>query len=144
MINLLKELYLTVFTLGFRLGKKGGWDRISMGLGLILNMGNGVLLISLIIIFSLSGIRQCIEIHEKNIIKIDPSWELCSVVAIYYVNFYILVTSGYGTRFEREFDNIEKRKKKLLLISGILLVVATMVFVSWVRSVHQRLFYGHP
>jgi hypothetical protein len=53
MIRFFKELYLTMFTLGYKSGIAGGWQRTNRRFGIIMDEGKGVLLVSLIIIFIL-------------------------------------------------------------------------------------------
>jgi hypothetical protein len=103
----LKKVYLTGFTLGFRFRAPkclgGGW-------GPIIDAGKGVAFVWLIEFLTLKGIEQSVEIHfGTRFSSFDSSpWELVTVLAIYYVNYYVLITHGYGIKFEREFTHLKK------------------------------------
>jgi hypothetical protein len=135
----LKELYLTGVALGFRFRAPqqlgGGW-------GPIIDTGKGVLIVSLIVFLILKGIESCVEIHVGTRFSFDSSpWELASVLALYYANYYLLVSRGYGIKFEREFTHLKKSRKVHLVVSCVVVVLATIVFTDYSRSACQRYFH---
>ena len=105
MIRFFKELYLTVFILGFRarFPKRygGGW-------GPIIDAGKGVGFLWLIEFFILKGIESYVEIHVGTRFSFDSTqWERAIItLALYLPNYYILVTRGHGIKFEREFTHL--------------------------------------
>ena len=140
MLRFLKEVYFTAFTLGYKFSLAGGWKRINSRFGVIMDQGKGVFLVSIIIFFSLFGIKQCVEIHLGKRLSFDETlWELLAVLAIYYVNLYILVTRGYGVRFEREFNNLTKSRKIILITACSVLMLAVTAFCLYWRDDYLHL-----
>jgi hypothetical protein len=140
MLRFFKELYFTVFTLGYKFNFAGGWKRINSRFGVIMDQGKGVFLVSIIMFFVLFGIKQCVEIHlGKKLAFDDTLWELLAVLAIYYVNLYILVTRGYGVKFEREFNNFTKSKKIILITTCSVLMFGVMAFCLYGRDSYLHL-----
>ena len=143
MIRFLKELYLTWFTIGFRLRAPqqlgGGW-------GTTIDAGKGVLLVCLIAFFILKGIESYIEIYVGTRFSFDSSqWERVAItLALYYANYYVLVTCGHGVKFEREFTHLKKSRKVLLLVSCVVLLLATIAFCIYSDSAYQRFFHIVP
>ncbi len=139
MIRFLKELYLTGFTLGFRFRIAGGWGRWVPSLGPIMDAGKGVFFVWVIMFLILEGIKSYIEIHVGT--QVNSPWEFAAVMALYFANHYILVTRGHGIKFEREFDNLEKNRKNLLLASCGVMGLATIAFSIYLGFAYQRFFH---
>jgi hypothetical protein len=135
MLRFLKELYLTMFTLGFRF-------RIGDGLGPTMDAGKGVLLICVIILFIFNGIKSYIEIYVGTRFNFDSAlWERAAIIlAIYLPNNYILDTCGHGIKFEREFTNLKKSRKVLLVMSCAMVLLATIVFGICSDSAYRHFF----
>ncbi len=51
MVRFLKEICLTVFTLGYKARIAGGWGRMNPRLGIIMDTGKGVLVVWLTAFF---------------------------------------------------------------------------------------------
>jgi hypothetical protein len=143
MTRFFKELYLTMFTIGFRFRAP---QRFGGGWGPIIDAGKGVLLVCLIAFFILKGIESYIEFHVGTRFSFDSSkWEMAAItLALYLPNYYVLVTRGHGIKFEREFTHLKKSKKVLLLVSCAVLLLATMAFCIYSDSAYQRFFHIVP
>lgn len=140
MIRFFEELYLTVFTLGYKFRIAGGWGRINPRFGIIMDTGKGVLLVWLTAFFIIFGIKQYIEIHIGTKFSFDSTpGEMVAVLALYYANHYILVIRGHGVRFEREFNNLKKSKKILLVTTCAVIMLAAIVFSLHMRDVYQHI-----
>jgi hypothetical protein len=138
MIRFLKEIYLTWFTVGFRLRSGRGW-------GPIMDAGKGVFIIAIIMFFILAGIEGYIEIFVGTKILFSSRWAFIAAgLAVYYANYYVLITRGHGLRFEREFDNLKKSRKVLLQVSCAVLLIMTIVFINFSLSAYHRFFHIIP
>jgi len=146
MIQFLKELYLTVFALGYKSGIAGGWQRMNRRFGIIMDIGKGVLLVWLIEFFILKGIESYIEIRVGTKFSFDSSlWAKIAIsFAIYYANYYVLVTRGHGIKFESEFNNLKKTRKVLLVVSFVVLLLATIALTVCSVSDYQHSFHIIP
>lgn len=144
MIKFLKELYLTAYTLGYRSpGKAGGWQRLNRQVGIIMDQGKGVLLVSMILIFIFLGIMNFIEIRIGRKFSVDSTLNgALLVLADYYVNLYILITRGHGIRFEQEFNQLRKTRRVLLVTTCVVLMLAAFAFLLHVRDAYLRLPSG--
>jgi len=143
MVRFFKQLYLTGFTVGFRLRMP---ERLGGGWGPIIDAGKGILVVSLIAFINLTNIADWIEIHNGTRFSFDsdPWVTKAAVLALYLMNYYVLVTRGHGIKFEREFNHLEKSRKILLLVSFGVLLLATVAFSIYSISAHQRFFHIIP
>ncbi|MGP8201461.1 MAG: hypothetical protein ACLQU4_18375 [Limisphaerales bacterium] len=144
MIRLFKELYLTGFTIGFRLRMP---ERLGGGWGPIIDAGKGVALLSIIALINLTNIMDWIEVYGGTKFSFDSSrWAQCAIALVFYfANYYILVTCGHGIKFEREeFKNLKKSRKVLLIVSFAVLLLITIVFSIYSTSAYQHFFHIVP
>ena len=135
MIRFFRELYLTWFTLGFRFRTGRGW-------GPIIDAGKGVLFALIIQLLILSGIEQHIEIFIGTRLLFNSGiWVFIPAgLAIYFANYWVLISCGHGIRFEREFDNLNKPRKVLLLVSCVVLLLAATTFFAYSVSAYHSYF----
>jgi hypothetical protein len=134
MIRFFRDLYLTFFTVGFRarapqeLG--GGW-------GPIVDAGKGVVVVCLIELLILKGLTSCIKAVVGTGLFFDSSeWKiLATSLALYVLNYYMLVKCGYGIKFEREFTDLKRSRKFLLLASCAMLFLGSIAFAIYSDSV---------
>ena len=117
----LKELYLTVFVLFFRFAKESWSDATNAWKGTAgvtlfqwTIVGGTIFWIAAFTATDISGLSQL------------TFYILC--FGSYFLNYHFLVVRGYGTGFEHAFGQFEARKKRLLLIGGVLLVVLSYGF----------------
>jgi uncharacterized membrane protein YqhA len=63
-------------------------------------------------------------------------------LALGFLNLYALFFCGFtfshGIKFEREFDNLKKSRKILLVTSCVVLLLATIVFSIYSISAHRH------
>lgn len=142
MVQFLKDLYLTTFTLGYKSGIAGGWQRVNHRFGIKMDQGKGVLLVTLVELFLLKGIESCIEIHTGTKFTFDSPVGVVIIIsfAIYYANYYPLIIRGYGTRFEHDFNSLKRPRKIILVISFAVLLTASIAFCIYSDSAYRRFF----
>jgi hypothetical protein len=138
MIRFLKEIYLTGFTLGFRFRIGPGWVT---NMATNMNIGKGVVCVAAIEGLIFSGIAFWIDTFSGTgfMLSLSKPVVIVFALALYYANYYVLVTRSYGIKFEREFNNLKKSRKILLVASSVGLMVAVIAFSLHAASAH-RLF----
>ena len=125
MIRFLKEIYLTAFTLLFRIPGGNTSGKIWGAIGII-QVIEGITLVNIVFwIEILTGTRFLIFSKLACVIL---------ALALYYPNNHVLVTRGHGIKFEREFDNL-KKSRKILLVMGCAVVLLAIIMFS-VYSFH--------
>ena len=65
-------------------------------------------------------------------------------LVLFCLNFYALVGRGHGTRFEREFSHLERKRKILLLVTSGVLLAVIVVFLYYSICAYQRFFHIVP
>jgi hypothetical protein len=135
MLRLFKELYLTAFTIFFRVGGADWTPGI--------NAGKGIAGIALIEALLLLGIASWIEMLAGTRYRI-ARWEaVITYFAICVGNHYSLVTCGHGTAFERRFSSLKSSRKILLIAASVaIMLVAVVVFVCSAQA-HRRFLGIH-
>jgi hypothetical protein len=138
MFRYFKELYLTWFILGFRVSVNS-W---SSGM----NAGKGVLGVTLISGAIIMGGELWIEllVGTRFSFHTNPWTIRIAALALYFVNYYVLVTRNYGIKFEREFTHLQKSRKVLLHVSCAVLLLSIIAFIIYSVSVYQHLFHIIP
>jgi hypothetical protein len=138
MFRFFKELYLAGFTLGFRVSGSS-WSPA-------MNASKGVGGVSVIEIVILMGIAAWIEIHlGSKVFFTAGKWAVrIACLAIYLINYYVLVTRGHGITFGSEFNHLKKSRKNLLLASCGIMVLATIAFMIFSVSAYHRFFHIIP
>jgi uncharacterized membrane protein YidH (DUF202 family) len=132
MIRFFKEVYLTGYVIIFR---------ISRVKDIAYKAGAAIGFVTLIESLFLIGIDNCIEMFlNKKVILSKPAVWL-ALFALFLINVYFLFFRRYGTKFEREFDNIKKSRRIILVVSCVVVVVAVIVFCIF-SSIAYRRFLG--
>ena len=111
-----------------------------------MNAGKGVLGIAVIEWIMLVVIAMWIDIYlgTKFFFGVDRWTIRIACVALYFANYYVLVTRGHGITFEREFSHLKKSRKRLLLASCSGLLLITIVFFYYSVSAYHRFFHIIP
>jgi glucan phosphoethanolaminetransferase (alkaline phosphatase superfamily) len=131
MFDLLKEIYFTGFVLSFRLGG-GSWTRpINAVRGVC-----GVTLVELAIVIGMASWMdmlfgtKCLEASKLTI--------SIACFALYFANYYILVTCRHGLKYEDEYNKVPRTKK--LIISSCCIAITVIAIVFFVDSgiAHRR------
>ncbi len=139
MIRFLKEIYLTGFTILFRLSRA---KKITY------RAGGAITIITLIESFNLLSISSCIEmfVGKQFLPRFSEPEVLLAFFVLGYLNLYFLITCGFtfghGIAFEREFDKLGKSRRILLMVSCAVLLLATIVFSICSISAHRRFIQG--
>jgi hypothetical protein len=143
MIQFIKELYFTAFTLGYKFRTAGGWQRLNHRFGTKMDQGKGVLFVSIIELFLLKGIESHIEIYTRTRFLFDSSFGVIIIIsfAFYCANYYALIVRGHGMRFERDFKDLKRSKKFILVASFAVLLLATITFCIYSDSAYRRFFH---
>jgi hypothetical protein len=137
-LRFFKELYLVGFTLGFR-ASSSSW---TPGL----NAGKGVAGVTIIQVLIFMAIEGWIEMLVGTRLSFDTSpWAIrIAALALYLANYYVLVTRGYGIKFEREFDSLKKPRRVFLLVSCVLMILAAITVTICSVSAYHRVFHIVP
>jgi len=138
MFQFFKELYLTAFTIFFKVGGADWTPGI--------NAGKGVASVALIESAFLIGIVLWIDVlvGTKSLFDI-PKWAaVIAFLALCAANHYPLVARGHGITFEREFNHLKKTRKILLMASCVVIILAAIAFFIYSVSVYHRFFHIIP
>jgi hypothetical protein len=140
MIRFFKELYLTVFTVGFRFRSP---QRFGVGLGATVDAGKGVAGVTVVGILIVTIIIAWIEIllGARFFLNAGKLVYGLSLIPIYFINNYILLTRGHGLKFEREYDTLSKSRRIRLEVSCAVLLLLTIVSFFYTVSVYQHFFH---
>ena len=132
MIRLIKEIYLTGFSIIFR---------ASRARKITHKAGSAIALLTLIDWMVLLGIAYCIEmcfLKQPLFSHFSKAEIIIAFLALALANQYILWSRGHGIKFEREFNSLKRSKRILLLVSFGVLTVAAVAFCIWSTIVHRR------
>ncbi len=146
MVQFFKELYLAEFAFIFKAWSGSRWSG-SWKPNPSLKAGVGVAGVSIFVCLIAIGIGGWVEILiGKRFLSLNISqWEIwVATLAVYLVNYYILVIRGHGIGFEREFDNFKKSKQKLLRISCWIFELSSLMFIFYSFYAYQRFFHIVP
>jgi len=133
MCQFFKEIYLTAFTIFFRAGSAYWTPRINAGKGV-----TGVAMIEWIVLI---GIASWIDVlvGTKSLLDI-PKWAtIIAFLALCAANHYPLVARGHGIAFEREFANLKKSRRILLLAGCVAMMLTAIALFIFSASFHRKL-----
>ena len=136
-MRLLKELYLTFFTIFFRIACDAWSPEVNAGKG-----AAGVALVeSLLLVAAGAWIEMLVGIR---LLPHFPKWVIfVGVLALSVANYYPLVVYRRGIAFEKEFTHLNKSRKILLLASCFAILVSVIVFCLYSGFAYRR-FTGTP
>jgi hypothetical protein len=131
MIRFLKEIYLTGFTLLFRLSR-------SKDIGY--KVGGVCAVLMLVEWFNLVNISTWINMTAgKQVVPNFSGPELwVGIIVLFWINVVVLYSCRYGINFEREFDKLEKSRKILLKTSCAVILLATIIFSIYTTKAYHR------
>ncbi len=133
MIRILKELYLTEFTLLYRYPFWGDAQKKAR---------RAVSGLSVFVGLALIAIESWMQILSKTKFYIFPAWVLVLFsCALCLANDYVLVTRGHGIKFERQFDHIKKPKRVLLVASCVVIMLAFLPVFIYSIIIYRRFLY---
>lgn len=133
MLQFFKQIYLTAFTIFFRVGGADWTPGI--------NAGKGVAGVAMIEWLILIGTASWIDVFEgRKFLLGIPKWiSIVLFLALCALNHYPLVVCGYGTHFQHEFAHLRKSRKLLLLASCALVILGAIAFFICAARVHRNL-----
>jgi hypothetical protein len=63
---------------------------------------------------------------------------IITFLALSLVNGYLLISRSYGVKFDREFDELEKSRRIVLVVSCVVVALGAIVF-----NVYSGIAYRH-
>ncbi len=104
-------------------------------------VGGAIALLTLVEVLFFIGAFYYTQIFlNKKILLSKPALTIY-FFALFFLNVYILFVRGHGTKFEHEFDNLDKSRKKLLVTSCAVILVTIMIFFIY-SAISYRHFFG--
>lgn len=126
------ELYLTLFTLGFRSSAKSWPPRA--------NLGKGVAVVTLVQTFLIFAAVTWAAVLSRNRDLFLFSKMECALIYLGFaaVNLYFLILRGHGPAFEKSFSKLSRVKQVLLIGASGIVILASFIFFVWgVEEVHK-------
>lgn len=126
-MNRLKQIYLTVFTLFFRAAADSWTASINAWKGVV-----GVTMIEWAIIVAVNAWLQW-WLGTKLLFGLDK-WAFYALFLLSFgVNYYALITRGFGIQYEQDFSALPKRERTSRLVIGIstVVVIVGLLVVSF-------------
>jgi hypothetical protein len=137
MIRFLKELYLTGYVFFYRASGRS-WSHQY-------NVAKGVAGVSLFVFLAFTGIEVWIEIlmgkQSLTLLYFARWYRYASIFAWLLANYYILVSRGYGVRFEKDFDNLKKSTQTFLQVICCLVQVASVALFIFSGLAYRHVFH---
>jgi len=130
----LKEVYLSLFVLFFRIGANQwppSWN---------VNPEKATAAMTMVQVILAGTLNFWVDIIVGHRVEVSEILSVPLVIAVYLVNRYFLVTKGYGTRFERQFDSIPRHKRLALGFGSIGILVAIVGIFYLLGTAHERAF----
>src|SRR5271165_784750 len=136
-LQFVDEVYLTTFTIFFRVGAHSWTPGINRGKGVA-----GVTCIQAIVVLS---IASWIDILAGSRFLLNSSkWATwLAYLVLCLPNYYALVVRHHGTAFESKFSSLNQARKFVLVVSSVLAMMATLGIFIWSAHAHRR-FVGVP
>ena len=134
MFRLFKEIYLTAFTVFFRISAWGPKTSVGVSIASIAMIESCILI----------GAVACADVLTRtDYLRLFPKWTVTVLVLFLFVlNHYCLVTRRSGIEFEHEFTHFKRSKKIQLVAVCATFVLAAGVFVVYSANLHRAIF-GH-
>jgi hypothetical protein len=129
MIRFFKEVYLTGFVLWFRFSRSKNFNY---------KAGGAVAIVTLVESLVLMGISFCVEMFVGKRLILPKPIVIITFLALSLVNGYLLISRSYGVKFDREFDELEKSRRIVLVVSCVVVALGAIVF-----NVYSGIAYRH-
>jgi hypothetical protein len=65
-------------------------------------------------------------------------------VVLNFASFYVLVSRGCGIKFEREFNNLKKSRRNILVTGCVILLPTIIAFFIYTISAYRHDFHLRP
>ena len=132
MIAFLKDTYLTAFALGYRLSRSK--DQAYKVVG-------GITPPTVFEFLILLGASDYLQMYLGKKVVLSKLAVYVVSFALYFVNMYVLYLRGHGVKFERDFDSVERSRRRTLVASCAVIVVTGIAFFIY-SAVAFRHFIG--
>jgi hypothetical protein len=132
MIRFFRELYLTAFIIIIKIPSRKGNN---FG-----KIGGAIGAITVVEWLNIVNISSWLDIFAgKQVLPRFSELELLIAgFTLFLSNQYILFTAGHGTKFEREFDDLNKNRRTILVVSCVALLLATIIFSVYSTSAYHQ------
>lgn len=131
MTRFFREIYLTGFTIIFRLSRARNINYKAGG------AVGAVTMIEWLIFVGISGYIEMI-LDKKHLFLFSKPVVIVAFFALWLMNDYMLCVCGHGIKFAREFDSVGKSRRILLLVSCAVVLVAAIVFFIFSAIAHSH------
>jgi hypothetical protein len=129
-LRFFKEIYLTAFTVLFRLNAWGPQTARGASVALIALIESGVLLGIDLLVDDFSG---------RTLLPTIPKWAFVVIyLVIAVLNFHLLVFRRHGVEFEREFSHFKTGKKIQLVLASMAVMLAAIAFFIYAANIHRN------
>lgn len=130
-LRFFKEVYLTAFTILFRINLWGPQTAQGVSAASIALIQSGVLL----------GIDLLVDDFSRTkILPTIPKWVfLLLYFVIAALNLYFLVFRRHGIKFEREFSHFKTGKKIRLILASVAIMLTAVAFVIFAANIHRNI-----
>jgi hypothetical protein len=138
MFRFIKELYYTCFTLFYRLASDR-WSRPS-------NIGKGIAGVTALLGLIVVVIAGWVDVYlgKRFFLSRSNGVYVAGYIVLGIFNCYVLLVRGHGIKFEQDFSHLEKKRKRILLVSWTVLVVAFIAFFIYSVQAYQHFFHIVP
>jgi hypothetical protein len=135
MIQFLKAIYLTAFTILYRIPGGNPYVKNTQAVTVIT-------VVEWFILLEIAGWFDML-IGERFLLLISSTKlaVLILFLALYFPNYRVLVTRGRGNTFEREFDNFSKSRRIFLVTSCAILLLASIASFMYLFHAYHRFFH---
>jgi len=134
MIKFLWEVYLTGFALYFRFSREK-----SVGY----KAGYAIAILTFVEWLILIGIFFCVQTFLGKRLSLSKSMVIMTILALFFLNMYVLFIRGHGIKFAREFDMLKKSKRITLVVSCVMVAVAAIVLFIFSAIAYRRFLGIH-
>ena len=127
----LKELYLSVFLLFFRFAERSWSSETNAAKGAV---GITMVLSAIVTVIAFWISRM---IGHNNLPDLSKFGFFAFWFAVYLCNYWVLVAKGYGTTFEFEFRQFDKKRQRIILSMGATVIVGTVLLIVSAAMSHS-------
>ena len=133
MLSFFKEIYLTGFTIFFKVGSANWTHGINIGKGV-----TGVAMVEWLILIGIASQIDAL-IGTRSLLDI-PKWTaIFAFLVLCAANHYVLVVCRHGIVFEREFTNLKKSRRILLVAACAAITLVAIAFFISAAQAHRKL-----
>lgn len=132
-MNYLKEVYLTLFVVFYRVFANAWTPGINAWKG----VGGVTVLEALVIISASSSLN--LSLGAQAVEGIEKWMIVLGTVALFFANYFVLIARSHGLRFEREFADLDRSKKTALIATTAVVLIAILAAFIVSGVAHRRM-----